>query len=698
MTDDSTANNQVATGKALDRAFGCYRNGQVREAEGLCNKLLAEYPDHPETKHLLGVIALQKGEPDKAVCLIRDAIGFRPHNAIFHYNLGIAYHAQGDLDQAGVSLRRALEIQPDQAGVYRSLGALYQQQGDTDNAITHYRHAVSLEPADTQSLFALAILYHRQGNLQTAHEVYRQLLELEPGNAGALNGLGAVCHDAGDLEQAAGCYRRAIASSPGFVDAYNNLGTVAQQLGRTEEAIDSHRQALDLVPDNPVWRLRIASLCPIVAASNDEIDRYRTGLMAELSRCNEQGFSAKPEELVLAGLYPSYSLMYHGRDDRPVREAYARVFNPCFPSQECPVLTGRGRIGFVVTRAHEGIFVRSLGGVLQHLEPAGFELVILCATDGVEKIRSRMSCRHVQVMAMPDGIAQIAEFVLHLQIDILYYWEIATDPLNYFLPYYRLAPVQCTSWGIQVTSGIPNVDYYLSSRLVESGEADSHYTESLLRATTLLTYQYRLELPAHPKRRQDFGLRSDRNLYLFPQQIGKFHPDFDAMVEKILIRDPQGVLVVLEDKWGYATKKLRARLARLSTNATDRIVYLPRLSHQDYLCLIAVSDVLLDPPHYGGVNSSYDGFSLNKPIVTCESPYNIGRYTAACYRKMGLLDCVAADEDDYVDIAISLGTGPEYRAALCERLAEATSLLFDDMEAVHEHERLFTELLVNAGG
>ena len=125
----------------------------------------------------------------------------------------------------------------------------------------------------------------------------------------------------------------------------------------------------------------------------------------------------------------------------------------------------------------------------------------------------------------------------------------------------------------------------------------------------------------------------------------------------------------------------------------DRVVFLPRLTPDDYLSLIAVSEVLLDPPHYGGVNSTYDGLSLNIPILTCESNFHIGRYTAACYRKMGLTDCIAADADAYVELAVELGTNPARHAEFSERIRKASPALFEDMEAVREHERLFTKML-----
>src|SRR5262249_8201747 len=153
------------------------------------------------------------------------------------------------------------------------------------------------------------------------------------------------------------------------------------------------------------------------------------------------------------------------------------------------------------------------------------------------------------------------------------------------------------------------------------------YDERLLLASTLLSYHRRVSLPERPKSREEFGLPADRNLYLCVQQLRKYHPDFDRVLSGVLRRDPRGLVVAAEDQYGQsAAVQLRARFAASMPDVAERIVFLPCLQNADYLSLLAAADVLLDPLHYGGVNSSYDGFSLHKPIVTLPTRYQRGRY------------------------------------------------------------------------
>ena len=72
--------------------------------------------------------------------------------------------------------------------------------------------------------------------------------------------------------------------------------------------------------------------------------------------------------------------------------------------------------------------------------------------------------------------------------------------------------------------------------------------------------------------------------------------------------------------------------------------------------------MLLDPIHYGGGLTSFDGLSLNKPIVTLPGNFSRGRFTYGFYRTMGVDECIAADPEDYVARAVRLGTDAEWRA------------------------------------
>ena len=67
--------------------------------------------------------------------------------------------------------------------------------------------------------------------------------------------------------------------------------------------------------------------------------------------------------------------------------------------------------------------------------------------------------------------------------------------------------------------------------------------------------------------------------------------------------------------------------------------------------------------------------------------------TQACYRKMGVEDLIVHSAEEYVRKAVQVATEIEYRKYVTGRIAQAGDVLFNDMEAVREHERFFEEAI-----
>jgi len=667
--------------------------GNLARAEKMYRQVLRDQPDHAEARFHLGNVFLQRGELDLAASAYRRALEVQPDHADAHYNLGYALKQQGKFELAEASFRRVVEIQPDDAEAHNNLGTVLHEQDRLEEAVACYRRSLGIRYDCAEVHYNLANALRSLGRLEEAAAAYRMALELKDDFAEAHNNLGNLLKDLGRLDAAAACYRRALRIRPDFTQAHNNLGNTLKRQGQLDEAAASYRRALRLEPDRMLWKLRLASLCPAVFADNEQIDRYRSRLLADVEQFAESEFALDLAQLATSGAEPPFNLMYHGRDDRPIKEAYARIFRRCFPEETPPVPSGRPRVGFVVTRGHENIFLHFIRGVLEHLDDDLFEPLVVCSQAAAGRIRDAVRSDSVGVLPLPERFDRMVEAIRSARFDLLYYWEVGSDSTNYFLPFFRLAPVQCTSAGMPVTTGIPQVDYYLSSELWETEGAEQRYTERLIRAKTNLVYVPRT-LPSQPlKPRGAFGFSKDLHLYLCAQKIEKFHPDFDVLLGDILRRDAAGAVVIVKDPHEHAAAALRRRLAATIPDVADRIAFLPWLSPADYLSLLAAADVLLDTLYYGGGSTTYHGLSLGKPIVTLPSRFQAGRSTYACYRRMGIDDCIASDERHYAEIAVHLAGDADYRTHLAERIRACGPLLFENLESVREFERILRELI-----
>ena len=139
---------------------------------------------------------------------------------------------------------------------------------------------------------------------------------------------------------------------------------------------------------------------------------------------------------------------------------------------------------------------------------------------------------------------------------------------------------------------------------------------------------------------------------------------------------------------------LKERFAEAMPEHCRRIVLLPWQKYQEYCRLLQLANVVLNPPHYTAGSSIYDILSYHQPIVTMRGKLAVGRVTAGYYRKMGMDNLVAASPDEYVRTAVRIGTDRDYRLSVRHRIeAGATAAIFEDIEAVREHQRFFSEAI-----
>lgn len=666
---------------------------RLMEAMALFHKAIELRPEFAEAHNNMGNAYRDAGSDQQATECYRRAIAIKPNFAEAHNNLGVALAALGDLEAAVVCFEKAIEIQPQYADAYNNLATTNCQLGDLASATANLNIAVQLNGRSPEIHNNLANVLRDSGQLELARQHYERALQLRPDFAKAYGNLGTLLIDLGRGDESIALYERAVTlERPATIPALLNLGNAYRLVGRIEESRVTYERAGAIEPNDFRHRLRVAALCPPAFRSQAEIESCRRRALELWRQLADERRGAGAALLDSRLVEPSFSWQFIDGDLRPLKEAYASIFGsrPPLPMQHG--MRGPARIGIVVTNGHEGLFLRSLSGVLQRINCSRFQLVMVCPRSSESIIRRGID-RELEYVLLPVDFQQAASVIRAAKLTVLYFWEIGTDATNYFLPFLQLAPVQCTSWGVQVTSGIRNVRYYLGSELAEPEGAAQHYTEELLLSPTLLTYQVPPQLPSPAKLRSDFGFTSRQRLYVCAQQLGKFHPDFDRLIAGILRQDGDGYFVTVCDKYRRVTEIVQSRLADSMPDVADRIVFLPRLEFNDYLQLLNIADVLLDPPHFGGVNSTYDALAVGRPVITLPSGFHRGRYTATCLQKFGMHQLVAQNADDYVRLAVTWAADRNAQLEFRKHAQQTKDVLFRDDRAVREHERLFDEII-----
>jgi protein O-GlcNAc transferase len=676
-----------------------YNLGKAYQAQGQLDQAMANYretvrlqPDFADAHNNLGNALADLGRLDMAVACYQRAVALHPSFAEVHYNLANTLKKLGKLVAATASYRQALLLNPDYAEAHGNLATLFLEQNKLEEAVTHYQIAVRLNPRDAQAHNNLGNALRMEARLEDAKASYRLALYLQPDYAEAHYNLGQLLVDQMKPHEAIASYEQAIRLNPDLADAHAGLGIVLGEQGKAEEAVTALQKALELRPSE--WlRIAVATHLPVIYQSMADLESWRSRLLREVGLLREQQVVHDATEKPALTLF---YLAYQGCNDRDIQRDVARLYNAERSTFDvrCSELKRRTsniehrriRVGFLSSFFWRHTIGHLTGGLVAKLSRKDFEVIVLSVGRHEDKVAAFFKQHADRFVEIPRHLPTARRLIGEQELDVLFYTDIGMDQIPLTLAHSRLAPVQCTTWGHPVTTGIDTMDYFISSKDLETEEADQHYTETLVQLENLPIFYYRPELPRPPLKREDFGLTSESHIYGCPQSLFKLHPEFDAVLGGILRGDPRGVLLLnggLAPRW---EQLLRQRFAATLPDVVNRVHFLPRLKRPEFLNMMTVCDVLLDPLHFGGGNTSYEGLAMGVPIVTLPSQFLRGRITFALYKQMGMLDCVVHGPREYIDLALRLGTDRSYRDKMRAMILDANSVLYENSTGVKELE------------
>ncbi len=537
--------------------------------------------------------------------------------------------------------------------------------------------------ASFADLLTAAINFRAQGRFELAAHSYEAAIATHPAPAAVLIDLGNLRQDQGNQPAAVLCYERALQADRNNVVALQNLGYLLFNMGESEKAHDVYERLISLDP-SPLNRLLASSVLPVIYDSPADIDYWRERQMSLLDEIlNSNGTVDATATLVPTAFFAAYQ----GLCDRRLMEKRARVIvgrDFTAGRKLSPRPDGRRRVAFLSAYFRDHTIGRLNLQRLEQLDRERLHLTVIYAGGTRDAMVERFANCADRFVSLPRDLPAAIETLRELDLDVLVHADVGMDSLTQSLAYSRFAPIQMATWGHPDTSGSPMMDYFLSSDELERPGAQSNYSEQLILLPSLGIDYEQPRLPTDAKTRAALGLPLDRHLYACPQTLFKFHPEFDEVLAGILLADPEAEIVLLEGRLPEWTHRLKRRFRRTLPDQGKRVRFNPGMPRQDYLALLAAADVILDPLHFGGGNSSLEAVAVGAPVVTIAGPFLRSRITSAIYAQIGFNELVARDVSHYVNLAVRLGTDPTYRSWVVQQLNEKAKVLFDDRRAARE--------------
>jgi tetratricopeptide (TPR) repeat protein len=166
-----------------------------------------------------------------------------------------------------------------------------------DRTMTDY-NGPSVDPTSPSATLRATSELIRSGDLPTAERLLGWALDFNPEHAGLLRRMSELRWDEGKAEEAMGWAEQALAADSGDAENYAYLGLLCMRSGRYVEAADLVGRSIELKPDNPGYRRRLAEIMVNLSRGPDAI------------ALASQAVSLRPQEVhyyhFLAGLQQRY--------------------------------------------------------------------------------------------------------------------------------------------------------------------------------------------------------------------------------------------------------------------------------------------------------------------------------------------------------------------------------------------------------
>jgi predicted O-linked N-acetylglucosamine transferase (SPINDLY family) len=269
-------------------------------------------------------------------------------------------------------------------------------------------------------------------------------------------------------------------------------------------------------------------------------------------------------------------------------------------------------------------------------------------------------------------------------LDVLMLPDVGMTPASRILSQFRIAPIQFSAWGHPVTTGSRNVDYYLSSDLMEPPDAQSHYSEKLIRLPNLALYIRPASYPIDET--LPFELPQDRVLYGCLQALFKYLPQFDFVFPRIAARLPQACFLFIEGNPAWTTapfrERMRAAFAREGLDFEWFASFLPRMSPAQFGGLLKKIDIAIDTIGWTGGNTTIQTLDSNCPLVTLPTEFMRGRHSYAMLKMIGIDELIANTADEFVEMLVRLGADPVFRDLVAQKIAQSKHRLYEDRDFI----------------
>ncbi len=627
---------------------------QLFEACDFFEQLLKRFPKDSRPASNLAVAYLMVGEKKRAVEMFQYALKLSPKSPDLWYNLATCLAEIGDLQNASKSAQESLRLNPrfQQASqLLAKIASINTSNSTTQQPLTQQNPVQKEQHLTSEQAYQLAVKFFQERKFHDAQTLIQKLLQAEPTNKNALNVLGAIYFENREYKLAKQLMEKLNAQYPNDSIVLCNLGKSYSKLVEHTAANEVLQQAIELDPENDEARRELA------------FSLVYSGLGLQAMHHYEVLLSKNPEDLVSAsnlvylltwlGIYPQEELT---KRHKSLGETYRKIAqrNPLnqnanheqiSASSRVEIENRKIRLGYISPDFRYHSVHLFFEGIMENHDRSKFDLCFYSNVefqdDATTKYQQNGNFRDVNRMSDRDAAALIRQDQVDILIDLAGHTSKTRLPVLAYKP----APLQCSFLGYPNTTGMEDVDHFITDEFCDPyGKHDEHFVEKLIRLDQCkYVYRPRVSFPEVGPLPSLSGAPFTFGCFNNPS---KYNDHVLKLWADLLNAIPDARLL-LKAKWFLETAMTNSLRNRFAAVGGDTI----RLLMHDYTDSTDDLDLALDPFPFNGATTTCQALWMGLPVLTTIGDTHICRRSYSIQNSMGLNDFCAENHEHFIEIA-----------------------------------------------
>ena len=535
--------------------------------------------------------------------------------------LGNAHHALGEKDRALQRWQEGTHGAEGEKRLFIGLNIAQVLCGDKQftEAEQLCQDLEPLFPTNENLMYAQGVIARGTGDLARAEKLFKKALERNPAYPICLNTYGLLLRDIGRTHQSRHCFEEALKHDPNFGAAMNNLGSVLKDVARYDEALIWLRKGAEALNENPAAHSNV--LFTLVGYELEPADERLAEAQRFATRFGQHPFERWRDRIP---------------DPHPQRRLKIGLISPDF------------------CRHAVSYFVEPL---LEQWDRHKLKITLYSCGEQFDDYSARLKAKAdhwVNLHGQSDEhcINQIMQDEIDILVDLA--GHTAGNRLALFGA--KAAPIQATYLGYYGTTGLPQVDYWITDEVLHPPENDDNDPCSEERWRLDRCYVSFRPLPTASRVQEPPCLKTHVITFGSFNQSRKITPRTASHWMAVLKAIPNSKLLLKSKNLGEEVERHRVKtLFQEMGLAPERIElrgHSPSL--EDHLAAYNDVDIALDTFPYTGCTTTADALWMGVPVLTVAGDSMVSRQAAAVLRGVGLDQWICRDGAEMVEKALSL--------------------------------------------